>query len=79
MQLGYDEEIGPMHGMYGTWDAELDVQRTVKRAELTAFFLSLFGKAFGPTMVHVKGLLTGCGEEERGASAQERRTRTCGF
>ena len=41
-----------MHGMYGTLDAELEVQRTIKRAELTAF-LSLHRTAIGATMVHV--------------------------
>ena len=41
VQFGHDEEMGPMHGMYGTLDAELGVQRTIKRAELTAFLVSL--------------------------------------
>ena len=31
-QLDHDEEVGAMHGMYGTLDAELEVQRTIKRA-----------------------------------------------
>ena len=35
--LGNDEERGPMHGMCETPDANLEVQRTIKRAELTAF------------------------------------------
>ena len=34
LQLDQDEEMVPMHGMYGTLDAELEVQRTIKRAEL---------------------------------------------
>ena len=44
----------------GTLDAELEVQRTIKRAELTAF-LCLLRKAIGPTMVHVdsKGIFDG--------------------
>ena len=41
-----------MHGMYGTQDAELEVQRTIKRAELTAF-LCFLREASGPTVVHV--------------------------
>ena len=41
VQLDHDEEMGPMHGMYGTLEADLEVQRTVERAELTAF-LCLF-------------------------------------
>ena len=44
--------MGPVHGMYGTLDAELELQRTIKRAELTAF-LCLLRKAIGPTVVHV--------------------------
>ena len=41
VQLDHDEEVGPMHGMYGTVDAELEVQRTMKRAGLTAFLCRL--------------------------------------
>ena len=52
VQLGHDEEKEPTHGMYGTLHAELEVQRTIKRAELPAF-LCLLRKAVGPTMVHV--------------------------
>ena len=37
VQLDHDQEVGPMHGMCGTLDAELDVERTINRAELTAF------------------------------------------
>ena len=40
-------ENEPLHGMYGSMDAELEVQRTIKRAELTAFL------SFGPIKVHV--------------------------
>ena len=60
VQLDHDQEMGPMHGMYGTVDAELEVQRTNKRAEQTAF-LCLFRKAIGPTMVHFenKGIISG--------------------
>ena len=38
--LDRDEEMLPIRGMYGTLDADLDVQRTIKRAELTLFFVS---------------------------------------
>ena len=38
VQLDHDEELGPLHGMHGSMKAELEVQRTIKRAELTAFF-----------------------------------------
>ena len=52
VQLDYD--------MYGTLDAELDVQRTIKRAEFTAF-LCLFGTIVGTTTAPVddKGLIDG--------------------
>ena len=30
VQLDHDEEMGPMHGMHGTLDADLEVQRTNK-------------------------------------------------
>ena len=52
--------MGPMHGMYGTLDAELEVQRTIKRAELTAF-LCLLRKAISLIVVHVdnKGIIDG--------------------
>ena len=46
----HGEELGPMHGMYGTLDAELEVQRTTKRAELTAF-LCLLGRVYWPRHV----------------------------
>ena len=37
LQLDYDEEMVPVHEMYGSMEAEYEVQRTIKRAELTAF------------------------------------------
>ena len=37
VQLDHDEEMAPMHGMYETLEAELEVQRTIKGAELTAY------------------------------------------
>ena len=37
VQLDYDGEMGPLHGMYGTVEAEFEVQRTIERAELMAF------------------------------------------
>ena len=33
MQLDYDEEMEPLYGMYGSMEAEYEVQRTIKRAE----------------------------------------------
>ena len=37
VQLAYDEEMEPLHRMYGSVEAEVEVQRTIKRAELTTF------------------------------------------
>ena len=47
-------------GFCGAMEAEYEVQRTIKRAELTAF-LCLLRKACGPTKVHVdnKGIIDG--------------------
>ena len=60
MQLDHDEEMEPMHGMYGTLDAELELQRTIGRAELTAF-VCLHMKIMGSAMVHAddKGIIDG--------------------
>ena len=60
VQVDYDEELGPLHGMYGSMEAELEVQRTIKRAELTAFFC-LLKKVIGPIKVYVdnKGIFGG--------------------
>ena len=35
------QDMGPVRGMYGTLEAELEVQRTISRAELTAFLCLL--------------------------------------
>ena len=66
VQLDCDEELGLLHGMYGSVDAELEVQRTVNRAELTAF-LCLLNKVIGPIKVHVdnKGIIDGLWRGER--------------
>ena len=34
VQLDHDEVVGPLRGMYRSMKAELEVQRTIKRAEL---------------------------------------------
>ena len=52
MQLDHEEELGPIHGMNGTMDSELDVRRTIKRTELTTF-LCLLRKVICSTKVHV--------------------------
>ena len=60
VQMKHDEEMRPMHGMCGTLDAELEVRRTIERAELTAF-LCLLRRAISLAMVHVdkKGIIDG--------------------
>ena len=59
-QLAYDEELEPLHEKNGSMDAEFEVQRTTKRAELTAF-LCLLKKVIGPIKVLVdnKGIIDG--------------------
>ena len=32
-------QLGPLYGMYGSMEAEFEVQNTVRRAELTDFFM----------------------------------------
>ena len=57
VKLDHDDDMIPMLGMYGTLDAELEVQRTIKRAE----FLCLLRRTVGPTTAHVdsKGIING--------------------
>ena len=66
VQLDYDEEMGPLHGMYGSVEAEFEVQRTIKRAELTAFSC-LLNRVIGPVEVYVdiKGSIDGLRRGER--------------
>ena len=58
------------HGMYGSMEAELEVQRTIKRAELTAF-PCLLKKVIGPTKVCVdnKGIIDGLWRRDRKCSS----------
>ena len=60
VQLDYDEAMEPLHGMYGLMEAEYEVQRTIKRAELTAF-LCLLRKVCGP----IKGIIDGLRKGEK--------------
>ena len=55
VQLDYDGEMGLLHGMHGSMEAEYEVQRTIKRAELMAF-LCLLRKVCGPIN---KGIIDG--------------------
>ena len=60
VQLDYVEEMEPLRGMYSSMEAAYEVQRTIKRAELTVF-LCLLRKVIGPIKVHVdnKGIFDG--------------------
>ena len=60
VQVDYDEEMGSLHGLYRSTEAELEVQRTIMWVELTAF-LCLLKKVIGPNKVHVdnKGIIDG--------------------
>ena len=51
-QLDHDEELGQMHGMYGALDANLEVQRTIKRADLTDFHF-VVKRTIGQDTAHV--------------------------
>ena len=66
VQLDNDEELGRLHGMYGSMEAEFEAQRTIKRAELTTF-LCLLKRVIGPIKVHVdnQGIIVGSWRGER--------------
>ena len=66
VQLDSDEEMVPLHGMYGSVEAEFEFQHTVKRAELTAFS-SLLNRVIGPMKVYVdiKGIINGLRERRK--------------
>ena len=68
VQLDYDEEMERLYGTCGSMEAELEIQRTIKRAELTAF-VCLLKRVIGPIMANVdnKGKLTCFGEEKGNA------------
>ena len=70
MVSGAAGEMGLMHEIDGTLDAELAVQRTIKRAELTAFLCLI-----GPTTVHVdyKKIIDGLWRGEMNWSESKRR------
>ena len=53
VKLDYDEELVPLHGIYGSMQAEFEALRTFKRAEMTAF-LCLLRKVIGPIKVQWK-------------------------
>ena len=44
VQSDYDEEMEPLLGMYGSMEAAFELQRTMKRAELTAFKVNVENK-----------------------------------
>ena len=50
--------LDQLRGMYGTLDAEFEVQRTIQRVELTAF-LFLLWRIVDPTTAHLdnKGII----------------------
>ena len=58
--------MGPLHGMYGSMEAGYEVQRSIKRAKLTAFPCFL-RKVSRPIKVHVdnKGIIDGSRKEEK--------------
>ena len=80
VQLDLDEELGPLHGMYGLMEAEFEFQRTMKRAELTAF-LCLLKNVIGSIKLHVGNtrIVEGLWREEgENASIRKLAMLTCG-
>ena len=64
VHLDYDEELGPLHGMCGSMEAGFEVQRTIKRAEMTTFFCLLKKKKLlDPS--RCKGIIDGLWRGER--------------
>ena len=57
----------------------MEVQRTIKRAELTAF-LCFLKNVIGPIKVHVdnEGIIDGYGEEKENASVRKLAMLICG-
>ena len=75
VQLNHDEEMGTVHAMCGSLSAEIEVQRSTKRAELTAFFRFLKGNS-GPTTAHVcKGIMDGLWRREMKCIGQRAKDR----
>ena len=69
----------PLHGMCGSMEAEFEVQRTIKRAELTAF-LCFLRRVIGPIKVHVdnKGIIDGYEKVRKSVLSHELKKQTCG-
>ena len=79
VQLDYDEEIGLLHGIYGSMEAALEVQRANKRAGLTAFLcLSKKCLDLSRCMSTTKELLMGYAEEKENASKPKLEMQICG-
>ena len=64
VQLDYDEGLVPLHGIYGSVEVEFEVQRTIKRAKLTAS-LCLLKRVIGLMKVDNKGIIDGLRRRER--------------
>ena len=66
VQLDFDDFFFWLYGMYGSMEAEFEVQRTIKGAELSAF-LCFLRKVSGATRMHVdnKGIIDGVWTGER--------------
>ena len=60
VQLDYDEVMGPLCGMYGSMEAEPEIQRTIKRVRADGI-CTLLKRVLGPIKVHVynKGIIDG--------------------
>ena len=76
-QLDHYEEKEREHGMYGTVEADLKVQRRIKRAELTAFYC-LLRRTIGPKTAHADSKRIIVGLSRLSAMARKRRMPNCG-
>ena len=74
------KKLGLLHGMYGSMEAEFEAQRTIERAELTAFlcFLTQVIGAIEVPIDNQRNTVTGYGEEKEIAPIRKLAMLTCG-
>ena len=78
VQLDCDDEVGLLHGMCGSMGAEFQVQRTIKRAELTAFTCLLRKVDPSRSMWTTREQLMGYEKVKKRVSSQEQEMQMCG-
>ena len=80
VQLDCDEGMGPWRGMYGSVETELEVQRTIKGTELTAF-LCILKRVIGQSgsMLTTRELSMDYEQEKASVQSQEREMLIYGY